>query len=225
MTSHRLRQLRFRPVTNHAQAERSALCDLLVDVGPDAPTLCAGWTTADLAAHLVVRDRRPDAAVGLVVKPLEGWTERVRTASRDGSSYADLVEQVRTGPPVWSPLGVVPGLDAIANTVEYFVHHEDVRRATPSWVPRPLGRALEDVLWSRLSRVARLLMRRAPVAVTIATDDGRSVVAKGDGSAVTVRGRPSELTLLAFGRAPHVRLDCAGADDDVRALLSASYGL
>src|SRR5690606_24047731 len=44
-----------RSMTEHARAERHALADLLMAVGPDAPTLCAGWTTAHLAAHLVVR--------------------------------------------------------------------------------------------------------------------------------------------------------------------------
>ncbi len=212
-------------MTNHAQAERAALCDQLLEVGPDAPTLCEGWTTADLAAHLVVREHRPDSTIGLVVKPLEGWTERVRTAARDRTSYPDLVAQVRGGPPAWSPTRLVPGLDAMANTAEFFVHHEDVRRAAASWVPRSLDRGLEDALWARLSRAARVLMRRAPVAVTLVSDDGRSVVAKGGPHPVTVRGKPSELTLLAFGRAPQVRLDYDGADEDVRALLAGRYGI
>ena len=37
---------------SHARDERSALVASLRDAGPDAPTLCAGWTTRDLAAHL-----------------------------------------------------------------------------------------------------------------------------------------------------------------------------
>ena len=45
-----------------AQSERQALCSLLEDRGPLAPTLCEGWTTADLAAHLYVRERKPLAA-------------------------------------------------------------------------------------------------------------------------------------------------------------------
>ena len=64
---------------NFAQDERSELCDLLVDLGPDEPTLCEGWTTADLAAHLVVRERRPDSGPGIVWPPLAGYTDSVRT--------------------------------------------------------------------------------------------------------------------------------------------------
>ena len=62
-----------------ASRERAALADLLVELGPDAPTLCAGWDTRDLAAHLAVRERRPDATPGVAVPALAGWTERVQT--------------------------------------------------------------------------------------------------------------------------------------------------
>ena len=34
-----------------AQRERTALADLLEELGPDAPTLCAGWSAIDLATH------------------------------------------------------------------------------------------------------------------------------------------------------------------------------
>ena len=47
-------------MTHLAELERAALCDTLEAVGPDVPTLCDPWTTAELAAHLVIRDRRPD---------------------------------------------------------------------------------------------------------------------------------------------------------------------
>ena len=47
--------------------ERAEMCDLFASVGPDAPTLCEGWNTSDLLAHLLVRERRPDAAAGIAV--------------------------------------------------------------------------------------------------------------------------------------------------------------
>ena len=46
---------------SYSQEERLALCALLDKSGPDAPTLCEGWTTGDLAAHLVLREHRPAA--------------------------------------------------------------------------------------------------------------------------------------------------------------------
>jgi uncharacterized protein (TIGR03083 family) len=58
----------------HARDERTALCDLLTELGPDQPTLCAGWQTGDLAAHLVLREHRPDAGAGVLGGPLSGYT-------------------------------------------------------------------------------------------------------------------------------------------------------
>ena len=58
---------------------------------------------------------------------------------------AEIVERVRTGPPRWSPMRL-DAVDRLVNTVEFFVHHEDVRRARPLWSPRALGLALADVL-------------------------------------------------------------------------------
>ena len=43
----------------YAQDERAALAALLHETGPDGPTLCEGWQTRDLVAHLVLRERRP----------------------------------------------------------------------------------------------------------------------------------------------------------------------
>jgi uncharacterized protein (TIGR03085 family) len=81
-----------------AQRERQTLCDLFVELGADAPTLCEGWQTADLAAHLVVRERRPDSGPGLVWPPLAGHTEKVRQAARNRASWDELVATVRPGP-------------------------------------------------------------------------------------------------------------------------------
>ena len=106
-----------------AQEERKTLCDLLVEGGPDAPTLCEGWCTSDLAAHLVVRERRPDSGPGLVWPPLAGYTEKVRSAVRDGTPWEKLVETVRRGPPL-----LLRPFDGPMNTIEFFIHVEDVRR-------------------------------------------------------------------------------------------------
>ena len=102
--------------TNHAQRERSGLCDLFDELGSDAPTLCEGWTAADLAAHLVVRERRPDAALGILAAPFERHGDKVRDdyAARP---FDQLVESVRSGPPTLSAFGI-PGVDRMANTME-----------------------------------------------------------------------------------------------------------
>jgi uncharacterized protein (TIGR03085 family) len=210
-------------VVSYAREERLALCELLDRTGPDAPTLCAGWTTGDLAAHLVLRERRPDAAAGVLGGPLAGHTARVQRRIKGRTSFPALVEAIRSGPPRLSVMAI-PGMDERANTVEYFVHHEDVRRAAPGWEPRQLTDQQSDALWRGL-RVARLLFRKSPVGVELARDDkdperGLNSGALGKGDAfritakkatpvVTVIGTPAELTLWALGRTTvaNVRFD------------------
>jgi len=209
----------------YAQQERAALAALLDETGPDSPTLCEGWQTRDLAAHLVLRERRPDAAAGVVGGPLAGHTARVQRQLLDRHSYAELVALFRSGPPRLSVFAI-PGADEAANAVEYFVHHEDVRRAAGDWAERPLEPGLSEVLWRRL-KGARLFLRSAPTGVVLARETPASgdqpgkldlIVAKNATPSVTVTGPPAELTLWAMGRgrAAHVVLD--GPDEAVTKL-------
>jgi uncharacterized protein (TIGR03085 family) len=196
----------------HSRDERLALADLLAEKGPDAPTLCEGWMTGDMAAHLVLRESRPDAAAGVMGGPLGPYTARAQARLKAAKGYAELIAAFRAGPPRLS-LFAIPGADEAANTVEYFVHHEDVRRADDAWEPRELDAGLTEALWKRL-KSARLLLRKLPVGVELARDDkpaagGYRILAKGSTDVVTVTGTPAELTMWAMGRvgAAHVRLD------------------
>ena len=213
----------------HAQDERHALCELLAELGPDQPTLCTGWRTADLAAHLVLRERRPDAGAGVLGGPVAGYTRRVQARLTDRHSFAELVELIRTGPPRLSIFGL-PGADERLNLVEYFVHHEDVLRAQPGWVPRKVDPELTDMLWDRLS-LARLMLRKAPVGVELVRADagdraagsarGRvRISARARTPVVTVTGDPVELTLWTMGRTGAADVQMDGADADVAALRS-----
>lgn len=206
-----------------AQTERAALCDLLVEVGPDAPTLCAGWTTRDLAAHLVVRERRPDAAVGIVAAPFHRYGERIRLAEAR-RSWADLVNRVRTGPPRWSPTRV-DSIDRLANTTEFFVHHEDVRRSCEAWEPRSLDRELISDLTSAVRRMSKLMTRKAPCGIVIEPNTSNRIVAKSGEPSVTLRGDIGEIVLFLFGRQAHTRLEIDGPDDLVEAVRTASFGV
>ncbi|TSD96084.1 TIGR03085 family protein [Skermania sp. ID1734] len=198
-----------------AQRERQALAATMAETGPDAPTLCGDWTVRDLAAHLVIRERRPDTGPGILIKQLAGYTERVRRkVARE--EFAHLLDQIRSGPPVWSPLRPV---DTFANTTEMFVHHEDVRRGRPGWEPRRLDDRDEATLWSAVRRMGRMAYRSAPVTVVLATPDGRrEVVHKGGDSTVTITAKPSELLLHAFGR-DEVRIEATGEPHAVQAVL------
>lgn len=206
-----------------ATIERRRLADALGAAGPDAPTLCEGWTTRDLAAHIVLRDRRPDAAAGLVVPALSGHTRRVqdRIVRRD---WDRLVDQVRNGPPAWSLTRWGP-VDRLANTVEFFVHHEDVRRASTGWVPRDLDDDLTAELGKALRRMAKLVGRRTPVPVTLEPDAGEPVVVKAGEPTVVVRGPVAELVLWANGRQERAAVGYDGPTEAVDAVRQASLGI
>ncbi|HVX20794.1 MAG TPA: TIGR03085 family metal-binding protein [Acidimicrobiales bacterium] len=207
---------------HYAQQERRALADLLLQVGPDAPTLCEGWQARDLAAHLVLRERRPDAAPGILLRPLAGYTDRVQRTIRDGRSWPALVGAVRTGPPLPLRLGFV---DEPVNTVELFVHHEDVRRAQEGWEPRVLDSGLERALWSRLRLMARMARRRAPVGLLLEAPGYGQVTVRPGLPQVTVVGEPGELLLLLFGRQQAARLEWRGDPGAVERVRRARFGL
>ncbi len=185
-----------------AAHERRGLADLLAELGPDAPTCCAGWTTAHLAAHLVVRDRRPDAMPGYALEMLPGmarlggWSHRVEDGARQRLPYAALVERVRAGAPRWSPL-TWPGLDRL-NDPEFAIHHEDVRRAQPGWAPRELPVAVQDRLWLPATLYARRGAGKG--GVVLRRTDRPEVEARIGAGERTVEGEPLELLLWASGR-------------------------
>jgi uncharacterized protein (TIGR03085 family) len=205
-----------------ARLERAALCDLLDEVGPDRPTLCTGWTTRDLAAHLVVRERRPDAAAGLMLKPLAAHLERVRSATALGA-YESLVETLRT-PPFWS-LGALGPLDRATNTLEFFIHHEDVRRAVLDWKPRPLSREYGKALWAYVPGAARLGLRRLRFGVGL-TAPGYGTATVGNGAVQAhLTGDPGELALFLSGRQRVADVELTGPEELTAKLRKARLGL
>jgi uncharacterized protein (TIGR03085 family) len=208
---------------NWARVERLALCDLLAETGPDAPTLCTGWTTGDLAAHLVIRERRPDAGPGILIPPLAGYTARVQRRVTAAKPFAELVSLLRQGPPPWSPMGL-PGLDAAANTLEFFVHHEDVLRARPGWQPRELPEDMRRQLWRRL-RMSRLVLRRVPVEITLVEPGGRTQQVTKGGKRVRVHGPVGELALWATGRKDAAQVELTGEAEGINVLTQSRWRL
>lgn len=204
-------------MTAIARDERAGLCDLFDVLGADEPTLCAGWRTRDLAAHLVLRESRLDAAPGIVVPALSGWTARVQQSLSSGD-FRRLVHRLRTGPPAWSPLRPAR-IDEAANGIEFFVHHEDVRRAQPNWEPRPWPRETEDTFWRRARTMAKVASRRLPCAIDLLrTDTGEQHLAsraRPDSPRAVLAALPSELLMYLFGRRTHAVVEKRG---DSRAL-------
>ncbi|NUV56736.1 TIGR03085 family protein [Streptomyces coelicolor] len=209
-------------MSTHAKRERLLLADLLETAGPEAPTLCEGWTTRDLAAHVVVRERRPDAAGGILVKQLASRLERV-TAEFLTKPYDELIGLIRTGPPRFSPFSLKQ-VDEMSNVIEFYVHAEDVRRAQPDWTPRELDPVFQDALWSRLERSARLMGRGVPTGLVLRRPDGQTTVARRGAPVVTVTGQPSELVMFAYGRQGAAKVELDG-DENAIAQLRATKQL
>lgn len=205
-----------------AADERQALSALLEQVGPDAPTLCAGWAARDLAAHLVIREHRVDAALGIAVPALASHTRRVQDsyAARD---WADLVARVRRGPGLLWPTSI-GRVDELVNTAEFLVHHEDVRRAQPGWRPRPPEPVRDAAAWRSARTAARLNLRKAPVGVVLRTPDGRRAEVRPGPDPVTVVGAPMELLLFVFGR-DAVEVTFEGDAAAIDRLTSADRGI
>jgi uncharacterized protein (TIGR03085 family) len=190
------------------ERERRDLCDLLTEIGPDAPTLCEGWTTLDLAAHLVLREH------------FTKWTEAKMSEAKSKGLPA-LVDRLRAGAPLlpWR----IPGLRTVVNGTEYLIHHEDVRRAN-GLGPRTDRPDLDTVAWkaSRVSgwRVARKLR---PHGLELRSPGGLSRRFGPAGGAV-LTGEPVELLLCLSGR-DAAETEITGEPDAVTALQNAHTGL
>ena len=206
---------------NASQRERRALVDTLRTVGPDAPTLCGGWTSRDLAAHLVIRERRLDAAPGIVIPFLSSYTARVQNHLGQSTSWDELVEMVSAGPPLYSPFKL---LDPVVNVGEMFIHHEDVRRAVDGWQPRALDESIVAWLRRPLALISRMTLAKAPAQVVLQTPAGQRIARVGRGDAVMVTGEPPELLLFVAGR-DAVQIEFDGDPDTIAAVRAARQGL
>ena len=204
-----------------ARRERHALCDLALVLGEDAPTLCGEWTAKDLVTHLLVRENRPLGAVGITVPALSGLADRAmaRLARQD---FAVLVEKLRD--PGLTPYALPP-VERLANTMEYFVHHEDLRRGQPDWEPRELDERDTDAVWRALKVGGMALVRSAGVPVVIRrTDTGASTTLRRGADPVTVSGAVPEIAMFLFGRAQVRDLTFEGPPERVAALRGTDLG-
>jgi uncharacterized protein (TIGR03085 family) len=204
------------------RAERTSMCDTFSAVGADAPTLCEGWTTADLAAHLIVREHRPDALPGVLIDrgPFARHTTNLMEAAKS-KGYGAMIETLRAGPPLLYRVG--PG--AFANVVENWIHHEDVRRANGNG-PRPADPEVDAFLWRTLGLSGRMSARKIkPFGLELEAGNGRRRVARDAEPRVVIHGAPGELVLYFAGRKGAAQVDIEGPEEAVRALVDAKFGL
>jgi uncharacterized protein (TIGR03085 family) len=200
-----------------AQTEKKALVETLRRTDPEAPTLCAGWNTRRLLAHLVQREQDPRGTLGDALRRAEPGQEKHLGRLADGAvtpeGYAALVDRFVAGPPRWSPLSWA---SEQVNLLEYVIHHEDVRRgAATSPGPRVLPEHERQRLWQQLPLLARLRYRSAPVGVVLAQLSGARATVKKGADAVTLTGDPVELALYASGRRRAAHVQVAGPPEAV----------
>jgi uncharacterized protein (TIGR03085 family) len=222
---------------HHALDERRALAETLRCADPHAPTLCGDWQAAQLAAHLVLRERSALELAGRA--PVQRWRRAAEHRIDELAAtepYGDLVDAVERGPswrdlrwplPV-APLWALPPVREAANLLEYLIHHEDVRRAADGWTPRPLPVDVQMAVWKRLPLAARMTLRTVPVGVEVAWPghgEFRSARARRGGPVVRVSGEPVELALFTSGRIAHARVEYAGDPADVARVRGAEIAL
>jgi uncharacterized protein (TIGR03085 family) len=131
--------------------------------------------------------------------------------------YEELIQLIRTGPPRFSPFQLKQ-VDEAANTVEFYVHAEDVRRAQPDWSPRELDPVFQEALWSRLERTARLMGRGLPTGLVLRRTNGQTAVARRGTPVVTATGEASELLMFAYGRQSAADVELEGDKDAITRL-------
>lgn len=211
-----------------ARTERAGLAADLSRLGPDAPTLCEGWTARDLLSHVLLRENDPLAVPGMAWDLFDDVTASRQARLEDSASFPELVARFAAGPKPWSVFRF-PGMDRAANSMEYFIHHEDLLRAQPGWTRRDLGHATQTGLARIVSRSGRLLLRRSPVGVraelTGMDGDLAKLTLRPGQRIVTVVGAPSEVLLHMAGRKEVADVEVLGEKDAVEAFVDTDCGL
>lgn len=214
---------------HYVEPSREVLAETLLAAGPHSPTLCEGWETRDLAAHLFLREHRPSVGLAMVIKPLAAISEKslrkLAATAESPEGYQKLINDFRAGHPFYSPMKRSPSLDASANLIEYFVHTEDVRRARNRWAPRALDEDYSNALWDELIKRAAILYRGVDLGIVLVRSDGLRHVAKRAPVSVAIKGDPGELLMHAHGRTGHALVTFEGQPDAVALLDSAEVGL
>lgn len=204
--------------------ERRELANLLDELGPDAPTLLNPWTTRDLASHLVLREHDLIAAPGLVIPG--AWVhfaERRREALAQ-NDFTSLVATIRSGPP--RGFFRINWVRQFPNLNEFFVHHEDVRRAS-GLSPRTNSAGMDAALWRNVNRAPWFLSRRlrgAGLELEWA-GVGKIVRARRGEPVARIVGLPGELLLFLFGRRGAAQVEVSGPAGAVEAIGRARFGM
>ena len=205
----------------YARKERRALCETARSVGPQAPTLCEGWDVKDLICHLLVRESSLVGAPGIAISALSGLTD-MEMARLKRQPFERLVDRLRGHRLTFYAL---PPVDAAFNTLEFFVHHEDIRRAQQGWRRRSLPTSALDTLWQALTAQGTALVQPAgvPVVVRRSDTDETSTLMPGR-DPVELSGPVTEVIFYLFGRDQVREIRFDGPEEKVAKLRRAELG-
>jgi len=215
--------------------ERRASVETLRAAGPDASTVCDGWTARDVAGHLLIQDQGGGAPI-LLTAPIGLPMLRlgVRLPSRfaermEGQQRAAMevgwdaaLEKLAAGPPRTVAIPVLGSMRFHEN----WIHHEDVRRASDP-TPRPSAAEADDAIWSALRWYGPYQRKvLTGVDLVLQRDDGQELhIGDGDGDRVTAQGPAGELALIVAGRQSVSAADVDGSETAVGRLCDPSVAL
>jgi uncharacterized protein (TIGR03085 family) len=156
--------------------------------------------------------------------PFQRFAERRRVRLVQRRDFGWLVARIRSGPPPgFFRIGWVR---ALANLNEFFVHHEDVRRAN-GMTPRELTPELDAALWRNVRRGGRYLGRRLRgVGLEIAwPETNERLTARSGEPTAQLSGPPGELLLYVFGRQRAAQVELTGPAEAVAAVQRTQFGM
>lgn len=148
-------------VWEHVDAERAWLADLLEDLPDDAwqhPSLCAGWTVRDVAAHLTMAQSRVRDLVWPAVRAGFRYDRLIfDTARRSPATNEDIVATLRG---FVGSRERVPFITDLEPLIDVLVHNQDV--AVPLGVDHPMPVAAAAAAADRVLSTPRPLRRWSP---------------------------------------------------------------
>ena len=202
------------------EIERAQLAQALLDVAPDAPTLCEGWQARHLAAHVVLRERSPMVGAGIAVPALSARAE---------AAIARLADQAVDRGRLPGPGGagrrqaraLAPGL--LGRGVRERRRVLRAHRGRPARSrPGPGPRARRRSSSTRCGRTCRApppdgCARSPSASCSSATTASGTTCAtpKADYGTVVVRGDAGEIVLYLLGRGAAADVRVEGQADDV----------
>jgi uncharacterized protein (TIGR03083 family) len=186
---------------DQARAEREDFAEFLGELTPQqwaSPSLCAGWSVRDVAAHCVSFEGLSPSE--LAVRFLEGrlQTDRINAlavADLAGRSTAQLVTTLRENA---EPHGLGGGFGGRVALTDNMIHQQDIRRPLGigrTIPPERLRVALDFVRYAPTIRGAWRARGVALIATDLDWSHGKGPEVRGSGEALlmAMAGRPDAL--------------------------------